>query len=103
MTSINNLAWFSFILEPDSIGFSYKMIYFLQKLKFKNFILSPEIYSNRNDSNLNLLKIELKKLLDLFDSNKDISFKGISWDYIKIVDNKCEKTILDKAWKYYKM
>ena len=100
-TFAKSLLWFSFIFETEKLSFPYKIINLLQWIGFVNFVLTPEIYSDWNTKNLLLLEEELWKLEKLFIENKNINFKWIDWDSLKLIVKWCEKTIVSKEWDIF--
>ena len=92
---------FSFIFEEWKIEFPYKVIKLLSDIGFINFILSPELYSNWGKDNLLLLNKEFLKLEELFILNKNINFKWINTDELKLIVKWCEKIIMWKTWDIF--
>lgn len=93
----NSILGFSFVIEPDKIYFAYKIISLLIAGWFTNFILTPEVYSDWNEKNIDLLHEELKKFFTLFQYHPQIKFTGPSKDMLPELIRGCNKSIVNKT------
>lgn len=94
----NSILWFSFIFEDKKINYPYKIVSFLEKLWFTNFILTPEVFWDWNDKNLSRLETELSSFINLYKNNRKIKFSWPSSDNLVKLIKWCTKNIYSKEW-----
>lgn len=95
----NKILGFSFIFEDIRLQYPYKIILYLEKIGFTNFILTPEVYGNWNEKNLQKLEWELEKFFEMKIQNPKLKFTGPSaTNLIKLI-KWCTKFIYTKEWE----
>lgn len=95
----NKILGFSFIFEDIRLQYPYKVISYLEKIGFTNFILTPEVYGNWNEKNLQKLEWELEKFFEMKIQNPKLKFTGPSaTNLIKLI-KWCTKFIYTKEWE----
>lgn len=94
----NKILGFSFIFEDFRLNYPHKIISYLEKIGFTNFILTPEVYGNWNYKNLQKLEWELEKFFEMKIQNPKLKFTWPSaTNLIKLI-KWCTKFIYTKEW-----
>lgn len=93
-----HILWFSFIFEENKLSFPRKIISYLLKIWFKNFILTPEVYWNWDGNKLHILEKELYFFIQLYENNRDIKFTWPSSNNLIKLIKWCTKNIYTKEW-----
>lgn len=95
----NKILGFSFIFEDFRLNYPYKIIWYLEYLGFRNFILTPEVYWNWNQKNLQKLEWELEKFFEMKTQNPTLKFTGPSTTNLIKLIKWCTKFIYTKEWE----
>lgn len=95
----NSILGFSFIFEDFRLNYPYKIISYLEKIGFTNFILTPEVYGNWNEKNLQKLEWELNKFFEMKIQNSKLKFTWPSGNNLIELVKWCTKNIYTKEWK----